>query len=335
MVRRFIIHIGPPKTGTSSLQQALFDHRDLLAAHGIEYPAFGRHRMMPRLPGHHGIAGNLSKGKPIPDEVKAGLAALDDDITVILSSEDFSHLSAAAIRQFMDQLEADNIQVVYYARRWDHLLPSVWTEQIKHGHSFPYLEYLNRQISSPGTSVHLNYMIPLDKWSSVVGKPCITVFSYDNIRDSGSDIVEHFFSQVLDVPLEPRAGRRENTRQTAALTEIMRMLNLLSFKTGTPTPRVRMSLMRHLPRVEPELNRLEAMLENYKAEAQFAAPAVFADFEQQFLGQYAGRVANLTSSGRLFGNDVFDPAEYCRQDYMFQTSALSFYRLVLNKIRSA
>ena len=43
MARRVFLHIGPPKTGTSFLQAAWFQHREDLARQGLLYP--GRHLM--------------------------------------------------------------------------------------------------------------------------------------------------------------------------------------------------------------------------------------------------------------------------------------------------
>ena len=38
MPSNIILHIGLPKTGTTSLQQAFFENRDQLAGEGISYP---------------------------------------------------------------------------------------------------------------------------------------------------------------------------------------------------------------------------------------------------------------------------------------------------------
>ena len=40
-----LLHIGPHKTGTTSIQGALFAAKDRLPAHGVEFPAHTRHPM--------------------------------------------------------------------------------------------------------------------------------------------------------------------------------------------------------------------------------------------------------------------------------------------------
>ena len=185
MAHKFIIHIGPAKTGTSSLQEALFDHREMLLEHGVNYPNFGRHRTMRLLPGHHGIPRLLREEDRLPLDVVEALTDHAIDQTIIFSSEEFSWLNAAQIRQFSELLGETPVEVIYYARRWDHLVPSIWQELIKHGFSRPYLEYLNTQVTAPRVSHHLNYMIPLDAWHDVFGDTALRIFSYDNIREAG------------------------------------------------------------------------------------------------------------------------------------------------------
>ena len=40
-----LLHIGPHKTGTTSIQGALFGAREKLPAYGVEFPATSRHPM--------------------------------------------------------------------------------------------------------------------------------------------------------------------------------------------------------------------------------------------------------------------------------------------------
>ncbi len=49
-----LLHIGPHKTGTTSVQAALFAARDTMAAHGVDFPAQPGtpwKRRSPRVPG--------------------------------------------------------------------------------------------------------------------------------------------------------------------------------------------------------------------------------------------------------------------------------------------
>ena len=332
MARKFIIHIGPAKTGTSSLQEVLFACRDQLLAAGMDYPGFGRHPQMQKIPGHHGIPARLRGHGEMPEEVLEHLAALPRDRTFILSSEDFSYVETAGIRVLAEALEGAEIEVVYYARRWDQLLPSIWQELVKHGQSRPYLEFLNRQTSAPRASFYLNYAVPLDRWSEVLGRERIRVFSYDNIRAGGGDIVGHFCETVLGRALRRDETRQDNRRQSASLTETLRMLNRLALGSGPPVPRVRFALTRARAEIEDELAALEAIHAGHVGEALPCAPMVFREVERTFLKTYAGQLENPAAEGRLFEERPFEPAPFVRPDYLFETGALKIYRDILQKI---
>ena len=213
MPPKFIVHIGPPKTGTSSLQEALFHNREHLLAQGYTYPGFGRHPKMPQLPGHHGIAESLQQRQELPAEFQTWLSQLSADHRVILSSENFAHVPAAGVQHFLQALGPENVEVIYYARRWEQLLPSVWQELVKHGHSQSYLEFLNHQTSAPMASVYLNYMTALDRWSEGTDLQSPRLFSYDKLRTEGLAIVQHFCTRVLGVDLHQDQSRTVNPRQ--------------------------------------------------------------------------------------------------------------------------
>lgn len=54
MTKSIYIHIGPHKTGTTTLQFSLFLNKDKLKKNGILYPDSGI--ISAKLPGHHNLA---------------------------------------------------------------------------------------------------------------------------------------------------------------------------------------------------------------------------------------------------------------------------------------
>jgi hypothetical protein len=333
MAKKIIIHIGPAKTGTSSLQEALFQSRETLLQHGYDFPGFGRHEKMPLLPGHHGIPDRLRRAEEVPAGVLENLALINDDRTLVFSSENFAHVSQKAVQILADSLGTEDIAVVYYVRRWDHLLPSVWQELVKHGDSRPYLEFLNAQTSAPLASPYLNYTSVLDNWSKVLGLRNIRIFSYDNIKDSGQGIVEHFYSQVLDVPFEAEVEQRENPRQTIEYTETVRILNRMTFGSKNGTPEIRMALAQAKPDLAEELAALDKLYAKHKRQARICAPFVFRQVERAFLRTYEACVENLSDNDRLFGDFQMEPTSYISQDYLLEPHALDKLQALLKKIR--
>ena len=134
---RLVLHIGTHKTGTSSLQNAFWRRRDLLATHGIIYPDFGSAHS------HHGLLGDrhadLARAYPLPKPpaaLIADLAALHaaSDATVILSSEEFSRGTPARrfdFRTFRATSGFDRVEMVALLRSQRAYLQSVFLEVIK------------------------------------------------------------------------------------------------------------------------------------------------------------------------------------------------------------
>lgn len=331
MTRKFIVHIGPPKTGTSSLQEALFQHRDQLLARGYDYPAFGRHPKMPHLPGHHGLAQNLHKAG-LPPQLQDALRQLPDDCRVILSSESFAHVSEAGIEQLLQVLGADNVEIIYYARRWEHLLPSVWQELIKHGNSQPYLEFLNQHTSAPAASIYLNYMNTLNRWAAVAGVENLRIFSYDNLRAEGQDIVQHFCNQVLGVDLQLDQPQRHNPRQQVGRTETLRMLNWLAFGGKAGSTKIRAALEQNSIRLQQELADLDAIYQPHIREVRLCAPPAFRYVERHFLQRYGAQVENLAADGRLFHDRDTVKAPYVHPNYLLDEGVMPRLRQLLQQI---
>lgn len=334
MAKKFIIHIGPAKTGTSSLQEALFKNRQSLLENGYDFPTFGRHPNMQMLPGHHGIPDRLRQSGEVPAGVMENLARLSDERTFVFSSENFAHVTRAAIQAFVDALAPEDISVVYYARRWDHLLPSVWQELIKHGDSRPYLEFLNAQMSAPMASPYLNYTAALDNWASVVGKEKLRVFSYDNIKADGLGIVAHFCQHVLNITMPQESEHRENPRQKVEFTETLRMMNRLFFKAQPGTPAMRTALVQAQSEISEELAELEGLYAPYKRHARLCAPFVFKHVERVLLRKYSACVENLHEDESLFGEYKMEPTFYISQDYLLEPGAVDTLQALLAKIRS-
>ena len=301
-------------------------------AQGYAYPLFGRHADMPQLAGHHGIPDALVQQDALPSGLQSALEQLPDDCTVIFSSENFAHLQSEQVRSLVRALGVENVDIIYYARNWDHLLPSVWHELIKHGLSQPYLEFLNHQTSAPLASFYLNYKTVLDRWGKVTGAKRLRIFSYDNIRATGQDIVQHFCNQVLGIDLELTETRQENSRYSVGYTETLRMLNWLAFGGKVGSPKIRMALEQKHQKVQEDLAVLEEIYAPYICHARLCAPFVFPYVEQQVLKAYGHRVENLTEDGRLFSDRRILTSPYVHPNYLLEEGVGTCLRNVFRAI---
>ena len=137
-----LLHIGPYKTGSTALQQALFDEREVLAAHGVHYPDKWRRLL------HEGHAlmrwaprGTLVPRASLWDDFAAGIRARPE--RVCISTEDFGRLrKPGRVHQVVTDLGPDRVHVLAVARAFHRVLPSHWQERVKSGRTLAYDAWL-------------------------------------------------------------------------------------------------------------------------------------------------------------------------------------------------
>lgn len=151
---RLILHIGPHKTGTTSVQYLLSSHRYRLLQLGVHYPIG-----MVNDDAHHEIPFSLKLWRVellgrLTDEfsVRAALERWLDEArrfgakTLLLSAEDFSLLDEQTWKQFFSYLELaeedarvriGDITFVYSNRNFKDRAQSLSFEYVKHGSSLP------------------------------------------------------------------------------------------------------------------------------------------------------------------------------------------------------
>ena len=91
-MRRLVVHVGPPKTATTSIQNGLFANGDVLARYGVYLPRTGRLELAPKSVAHHHLAWELMGSPRFSgdiggwDALAAEIAGVDAE-TVLVSSE--------------------------------------------------------------------------------------------------------------------------------------------------------------------------------------------------------------------------------------------------------
>lgn len=220
---RYVIHIGPHKTGTTYLQHAFTALRSQFAARGIDYPQEwgGTH-------GHHQLATTL--------HTDASLRTAFDRLnrsgaeTILLSSESFAYCSDAEVEALHDLLAGEPAIVVFYCRRWSELIPSIWRETMKHGSLLTLPEFTLQCLGDPVASHVVNFSQILARYARFFGPNALRIASYNRVIETGEDLLPHFCRHFLAWPDPPPTGLgRINESLDMVDSEIIRALNALEW----------------------------------------------------------------------------------------------------------
>lgn len=173
---RIILHIGQPKTATTTIQSFLFANAAALAARGWLYPAAGRQHLA-----HH-LLGNWFRPEPMhwigPSDPAAVVAALEREIdqtgchSVILSSESLYFTPEPA--RLRGCLAGHEVRIVLFLRRQDEWIDSAFQENLKNGEiAIGPQRYLDAQ------AAFLDYAARIDTWADAFGADRIIVIPFE------------------------------------------------------------------------------------------------------------------------------------------------------------
>jgi hypothetical protein len=229
-----LLHIGPPKTGSTAIQMALHSSRPALAEHGVLYPG-------KRMRARSAAAAVLGSGMPVGREkpkIERWHALVDEIRTtslprVCVSHESFARADDAAVGRILGDLGAERTHVVYVARRLDKVLPSHWQERVKAWSDVPFEEFLRHLLDDPDAPQGRRIWQPHDlgavvgRWAGQVGRDRVTVLVAD---EHDRDLIPRTFEELLGLPpgmlMPPR--ERSNTSLSFLEAEAIRRLNRMA-----------------------------------------------------------------------------------------------------------
>jgi len=198
------LHIGAPKTATSTLQRVLAKNYKRLLRQGVLYPKLLRHG-----DAHHTLVCDLIQayqGHSMADlwygERTRG-AAWDDlqrEIgqhegqvdKIILSSELFFGQTQKLEDMLADirhRLSGHELKVVVYLRRQDQLYSSFYNQDVKGARQWAFSAY---QFYQTHQLFRHHYDELLGIWGDAVGRDNILIRPYESGRWAGGDIVQDF-----------------------------------------------------------------------------------------------------------------------------------------------
>lgn len=187
--KKIVFHCGLHKTGTSYLQSVLRRNRGTLSELKVDFPEYKNTDSSGIHDGNHSfVATQYNPSITLKDFLTQRLEFSPEADVLIISAEELS--SGAVLANWIDKLpdligEAD-VQFVYYIRRFDHLIESVYAESVKR--------------SLVGGIENAAYQLSFSKTIGPIveafGKSKVSVRPYNkNLWDNGS-LGQDFFTTI-------------------------------------------------------------------------------------------------------------------------------------------
>jgi hypothetical protein len=179
-----LLHVGPPKTGTTSLQLALHRSRKALAEQQVYMPS---PEVNPKDAVWGGIDFNSTEQRAAKwDRLVEATAETGDRIAVI-SSEFFADADDEHAQRVVKDLGGDDVHVVITLRPLVKVLPSWWQQFVQIGMAEKYEDWLDMTLNGTGRNNlswrwerqqrHVEF---LDRWIAASGADRLTVVVIDD-----------------------------------------------------------------------------------------------------------------------------------------------------------
>ena len=224
-----LLHVGPHKTGTTSLQNALWNARSSLRAQGVHHAGRGRNpsnaaRAVVDQPSPYSVdkPPSMRHWSDLLRDVRGAR-----EPRVVISSEFFAWATPDAIRRVVDDLDRDRLHVAVTLRSLVRVMPSMWQQNVQAGTVTALQEWVAGILSDPAKpfwTLHRHDRL-IERWAAVVGPDRVTAVVVDD-RDHG--MVMRAFEGLLGLSpgtLLPEADRM-NRSLTLVEVEAVRAFNV-------------------------------------------------------------------------------------------------------------
>lgn len=260
------LHVGTHKTGTSSVQSALYANRQRLAAAGVLYPTEGVYctpagwHGPPPEGGHRYLAFSMMGTWPPwdPRDYTAPLdvcrRALRDDLArwrersgrsdVVLSSEYwFRDVDPEGLRGLFDGL-GYHVRPIVYLRRQDRFLESLYDQRVRAGSmTDPFERFVERCLADHRSDPWYHHR--LTRLAATFGGGSLIVRPFERGQLQGGDVLDDLLAVIGYGP--PADWRRPSHRNPSLPTELTESIRLLVGRLPPDTPaRTRLRLSHHL-----------------------------------------------------------------------------------------
>jgi hypothetical protein len=317
---KYVIHIGPPKVGSKYLQTSMAAQSAQLLEYGICYPLslFSEDRKVWHEPLNAQLRESPSRRL---ERIFAELNASSHRF-VVFSFEGFFGLSEEQLRYLRKMMGECPVEIVYYVRRWSERIPSLWKQRVKGGFSETFPEMYCRTLSHLPSLPDYNNSLVWDKFATVFGRESLRLVSFNNLVDNKIDLVEHFLTAVLGVPVPPVAKKVDvNHSPNAFNTEILRVLNALHVaRTGDAGRAVKVSDLKQLANLDVSALVTAMQSDVSKIAINDAAPMFRAVYRR--LEKYQDRLVSPEIGTGFFAPKSIEHS-FVTQDYLLDPAVIA------------
>lgn len=250
-MKTLYVHIGTPKTATTSLQHFCDENEKILEEQGYCYPIFPHKFKGVSITRNGSFLGWVSSSKPekrnkLEEEkyFRQGMDMVLDNFrkfdNVILSEE---ATWSAAFRRGKDYIwenilkEAKEhgygVKIIVYLRRQDSLADSWWKQKVKVGRRIYSTSSWEEFVSDP-SQLEFDYYSAVKKIEAVFGKENVIIRRFGRQYFKNGSIYEDFM-EALGVKYDSRFVISEGKRNNSLFGnshEIKRVLNMLKMNKG-------------------------------------------------------------------------------------------------------
>ena len=231
MTGKVLIHIGPPKTGTSAIQGASDAARREMLAQGVRYAGrtqqVGRaaYSVLERAHPTLGAAPSRHHWRRLVSEVRQA-----KEPQIFISSEFFASANDAQAELIVQELGGDQVHVVLTLRPVSRILASRWQQNVQEGARYSFEQWLHWVFEQPeegkGAVVwsRQRHDVLTARWARIVGPERLTIVMAD--EQNRSSLFEAFEALLglASGTLKPQIDTA-NRSMTAEEIELIRALN--------------------------------------------------------------------------------------------------------------
>lgn len=244
-MKTLYLHIGTPKTATSSIQKFLSLNREALMGHGYCFPpqlrkypyiSSGRngHFLVETIYFEYGARDHALEKEILKEGMDQVAGCMETYDNVVLSEENLWRNSSYSKKDIFPYLKQEaekqgyQVKVIVYLRRQDQFMMSNWNQCVKQGkmaYTISLEEYIKNMQEKHG--LVLDYAAKLDQTAQIFGKENLIVRRFDPeswVRHS----IYHDFMDCIGLELTEEfllPAQMVNPGLTENHTEIKRIIN--------------------------------------------------------------------------------------------------------------